>query len=472
MSRAIAIIVTLALAGLAGAVAARGDADRPPNVVIIYVDDMGYGDPGCFGARGNPTPNVDRMAAEGRRFTDFYVAQAVCSASRAALMTGCYPNRIGILYALLPGSKIGINPDETTLAELLKSRGFATAAYGKWHLGDAPKFLPTRHGFDDYYGLPYSNDMLPSGRRLKDDYPDLPLLDREKVVALNPDQSRLTTDYTERAVRFIAANKARPFFLYMPHTMVHVPLAVSSKFRGKSPNGLYGDAVMEVDWSVGQVLKALKDNGIDEQTLVIFTSDNGPWLCFGDHAGSAGPLREGKMTTFEGGHREPCVMRWPGHIPAGTTCREPVMTIDLFPTIARLVGAGVPKGRKIDGLDISPLILGKPGAKSPHEALYFYWDNGLEAIRSGHWKLHFPHDFRSLGNQPRAHGGQPVPYFRSRIVLALFDLETDPGERLNVADDHPDVVARLSRLADAARADLGDSLTGVEGKGTRPPGKL
>lgn len=472
MSRTRAAVVVVILAALAGAWAARGQAERPPNVVIILVDDMGYGDPGCFGAEGNPTPNVDRMAAEGRRFTDFYVAQAVCSASRAALMTGCYSNRVGIIYALLPGSKVGINPDETTLAELLKARGFATAAYGKWHLGDAPKFLPTRHGFDEYYGLPYSNDMLPSGRNLPDDYPDLPLLDGERVVARNPDQSRLTTDYTERAVRFIAKNKDRPFFLYMPHTMVHVPLAVSSKFRGKSPEGPYGDAVREVDWSVGQVLKALKDNGIDEKTLVIFTSDNGPWLCYGDHAGSAAPLREGKMTTFEGGHREPCVMRWPGHIPAGTSCREPAMTIDLLPTIARLVGAEAPKDRKIDGLDISPLILGKPGAKSPHEALYFYWDYGLEAVRAGRWKLHFPHDFRSIANRPRAHGGQPVNYVRSRITLALFDLEADPGERLNVADDHPDVVARLSRLADAARADLGDSLTGVKGKGLRQPGKL
>src|SRR5262249_909147 len=334
------------------------------------------------------TPHLDRMAREGVRFTDFYVAQPVCSASRAALLTGCYPNRIGILYAILPSDRHGISDKEMTLAEVLKSRGYATAIYGKWHLGHRPKFLPTRHGFDEYFGLPYANDMF--HQEPDDNYPaDLPLMEGEKVVGLNPDQTKLTTLYTERAVKFIEQNKNRPFFLYVPHAMPHVPLHVSNKFKGKSKQGLYGDVIMEIDWSVGEILAALKKHDLDSNTLVIYTSDNGPWLAFGNHAGSAGPLREGKMTTWEGGVRMPCIMRWPGKIPGGSVCREPVMSIDILPTMGKLAGAELPK-LPIDGLDIWPLISGKPGARSPHEALYFYWFNHLQAVRSGRWKLHLP----------------------------------------------------------------------------------
>src|SRR5262249_55387775 len=264
--------------------------------VIILADDLGYADLGCYGARGYQTPNLDRMAKEGMRFTDFYVAQGVCSASRTALLTGCYPNRVGILGALGPKATHGISSKEKTVAEALKARGYATAIYGKWHLGHHPKFLPTRHGFDDYFGLPYSNDMGPKHPTAK--FPALPLIAGEKTIATNPDQTKLTTWYTERAVKFIARNKAKPFFLYVPHAMPHVPLHVSDKFKGKSKRGLYGDVIMEIDWSVGQILAALKKHGLDEKTLVIFASDNGPWLSYGDHAGSAGPLREGKMTTF------------------------------------------------------------------------------------------------------------------------------------------------------------------------------
>jgi arylsulfatase A-like enzyme len=459
----------LALAATAPATAAEpAKRERPLNVVIVLADDQGYADVGCYGARGFETPNLDRMARDGVRFTDFYVAQAVCTASRAALLTGCYPNRIGLLSALGPDSKRGVSDKEKTIADLLKARGYATAIYGKWHLGHHAPFLPTRHGFDDYYGLPYSNDMWPKHPTAP--FPDLPLIEGEKVVALNPDQSKLTTSYTERAVKFIAKNKAKPFFLYVAHAMPHVPLYVSDKFKGKSKRGLYGDVIMEVDWSVGQIREALKENGVEEQTLMLFTSDNGPWLSYGDHAGSAGPLREGKATAWEGGVREPCIMVWPGKIPAGTVCREPAMTIDVLPTVAKLAGAELPP-HKIDGLDIWPLISGKADARSPHEAFFFYWDLHLQAVRSGRWKLHFPHTYPTLARKPVG-GGRPTTYREAKTGLALFDLEKDPGESTDVADRHPEVVERLKGLADRAREDLGDSATKQEGKGVRPPGKV
>lgn len=461
-----ALLAALTTPVLAGA--APGQVRPGPNVVIIYADDLGYADLGCFGAKGYTTPNLDRLAREGVQFTDFYVAQAVCSASRTALLTGCYPNRVGILGALGPSSKHGIHDDETTVAEVLKPRGYATAIYGKWHLGHHPKFLPTRHGFDDYFGLPYSNDMWPKHPTAK--FPDLPLVAGEKTLELNPDQTKLTTWYTERAVGFIEKNKDRPFFLYVPHAMPHVPLFVSDRHKGKTARGLFGDVITEIDWSVGEILAALTKHGLDERTLVIFTSDNGPWLSYGDHAGSAGPLREGKGTSFDGGVRVPFVARWPGSIPAGTTCREPAMTIDLLPTVATLAGAALPK-LKIDGRDIGPLLRGTSGAKSPHEALFFYWGRHLEALRSGPWKLHFPHAYRTPTGQ-RGADGKPGPYAQAKIELALFNLETDIGEKMNVAAKHPDVVERLKALADKMRDDLGDTATKQPGKGVRLPGQL
>ena len=463
-------ILTLAILACATStyVARAADPARPPNVVIIFADDLGYGDLGCYGSN-TPTPNLDRMAAEGVRMTDFYTAQAVCSASRAALLTGCYPNRIGILGALFPGHRHGIHAGEMTIAEVLKQRGYATAIFGKWHLGHHEPFLPANHGFDEYLGLPYSNDMRPNEQNRKD-YPPLPLIDGTKAVEHDPDQSKLTTLYTERAVRFIDAHKDEPFFLYVPHAMPHVPLYVSDKFRGKSPRGLYGDVVMELDWSAGQVLDRLKHHGIDDNTLVVFSADNGPWLPFGDHGGVAGPLREGKGSTFEGGVRVPGIFRFPGRIPAGRTCAEPAMTIDLLPTIAALVGAPVSSDRKIDGKDIWPLLAGEAGAKSPHEALYFYWDVGLQAVRSGKWKLHFPHDYHSV-TEPGA-GGTHGKAEKRRIELSLFDLEADVGETTNLAAEHPDVVTRLTALADRARDDLGDGLTERPGKNRRPAGML
>ena len=459
-------------------------AGRKPNIVIIFTDDQGYSDIGVQGAQGFQTPNLDRMAAEGVRFTSFYVAQPVCSASRAALLTGCYPNRIGITGALGPGAKHGISEHEVTIAELCKSRGYATAIFGKWHLGHHSEFLPTRHGFDEFCGLPYSNDMWPlhpdlvklppDSEERKRGYPDLPLYEGEKII--NPkitpdDQKRFTTEFTRRAVDFITRNKDRPFFLYLPHPMPHVPLFVSDRFRGKSQQGLYGDVIMEIDWSVGEILDALRRYGLDDNTLVIFTSDNGPWLSYGNHAGATGPLREGKGTTWEGGVRVPCIMRWPGEIPPGSVCDEPAMTIDVLTTVARLIGSPLPE-HTIDGLDIWALMSGQRGVKSPHEVLYFYYhENDLEALRAGRWKLVFPHTYRTLTGEP-GRDGTPGDYSYPKCELELYDLASDVGEQHNVLDEHSDVAERLQTMAEKARDDLGDSLTGREGKNQRPPGRL
>jgi len=289
----------------------ENSSGRKPNFVIIFTDDQGYADVGCFGAKGFATPNLDRMAAEGTKFTDFYSAAPVCSPARAALLTGCYPRRVSIPRVLFPRDNIGLNPEEITIAELLKKRGYATACIGKWHLGHLPQFLPTSQGFDYYFGLPYSNDMSP-----------LPLIEGNQAIEHDPDQNTLTQRYTEKAVDFITKNKDRPFFLYLPHTMPHVPLGVSENFKGKSARGLYGDVIMEIDWSVGKILQTLKKLNLDEQTLVIFTSDNGPWLSKGKHGGKADPLRDGKFSTYEGGMRMPCIMRWPGKIPPAKVCSE------------------------------------------------------------------------------------------------------------------------------------------------------
>jgi arylsulfatase A-like enzyme len=460
-------------------------ASSPPNVVIIFTDDQGYADVGVYGAEGYATPNLDRMAAEGMRFTDFYVAQPVCSASRAALLTGCYPNRIGITGALGPRSTHGIHDQETTLAELCRSRGYATAVFGKWHLGHLPEFLPLRHGFDEYYGIPYSNDMwplhpdyahFPTGTaERKRGYPDLPLFEGSQIVdpeVTSDDQKRFTRDLTDRAVAFIQRKSEEPFFLYVAHPMVHVPLHVSDEFAGRTAAGLYGDVVSEIDWSVGRILEAIRAQDIDDRTLVIFTSDNGPWLSYGDHAGSAAPLREGKGTTFEGGVRVPCIMRWPGTIPAGQVCREPLMTIDIFPTVAALIGAELP-ARAIDGRDAQALLRGDAGAASPQEAYFFYYRrNDLEAMRSGRWKLHFPHKYRSMEGRTPGSGGTPGKYdWDRRTDLELYDLHTDVAESRNVSADHPEVVARLIALAESIRHDIGDNLTGTEGTGRRPPGR-
>ena len=436
---------------------------RPPNIVIIFCDDLGYADIGPFGAK-TKTPNLDRMAKEGMKFTDFYVGQAVCSASRAALLTGCYPNRVGILGALGPDSKNALHPNEITIAEMLKPRGYSTALFGKWHLGSKPGFLPQNSGFDEYYGLPYSNDMWPKHPTGK--YPDLPLYDGTNVVGLNPDQSRFTTDYTTHAVQFIKRHRDSPFFLYLAHNMPHVPLSVSGKYAGKSQRGLYSDVIMEIDWSVGEVLKALKKNKVDGNTLVVFTSDNGPWLLYGNHAGRAEPLREGKATTFDGGQRVPCLMRWPGKIPRGSKSSEVACTMDLLPTIAALTGAKVPSDRIIDGRNIWPLMTGEKGARSPHDAFFYYWGGELQAVRSGPWKLHAPHSFPRP--EPAGGDGQPGKYATRQIGGELFDLAKDPGETANLATQHPEVVRRLEALMEQCREDLGDTRTKQVGRNVRP----
>ena len=457
----------------AGALLLRA-GDRLPNVVIIFTDDQGYSDVGVFGAEGFETPNLDRMAAEGRKFTRWYAAQPVCSASRTALLTGCYPNRVGIHGALSPGSRSGISDEETTLAEVFKSKGYATACFGKWHLGDHPRFLPTRHGFDEYFGFPYSNDMWPQHPEVGDRFPPLPLIEGEKRLRIADefDQKMMTTRLTNHAVEFITQNRENPFFLYVPHSQPHVPLYVSERFRGKTKRGLYGDVISEIDWSVGEILNAIKTNGLDDNTLVIYTSDNGPWLSYGEHSGTAKPLREGKGTVWEGGVREPAIMRWPGKIPAGTECATPGMNIDLLPTLAGLIGAELPK-RKIDGLDLWPLIAGEKGAVNPHEGYWYYYkQNELQAVSQGKWKLCLPHAYRTLDGGPGGKGGIPAKYGSAKAGTELYDLESDVSETKDVAADHPEIVDQLLAFAEKARADLGDSLTKQDGTGRREPGQL
>ncbi len=440
---------------------------------MIYCDDLGYGDPSCFGNKQTTTTNIDRLAAEGTKFTNFYVAQAVCGASRTALLTGCYPNRVGIQGAPGPGSRVGISDKETLWSELCRTAGYRTAIVGKWHLGDNEQFLPLQHGFDQYFGLPYSNDMWPFHPESPKAFPALPLIEQNKIINANvtaDDQKLLVKQYTERAVKFIADSKQQPFFLYVAYAMPHVPLFVSNDFAGKSKQGLYGDVLLEIDWSVGQILDTLKANGLDENTWVIFTSDNGPWLSYGNHAGSAGGLREGKGTAWEGGVRVPCLMRWPGKIPAGRVCDVPLMTIDLLPTWCEIANAKSPE-LKIDGRSAWPVIRNAPDAKAPQQAYYFYWGSELHAVRSGAWKLHFPHPFRSL-TKPAGQDGKPAGYTQGKTDLALFNLEQDPAEKNDVSPTHPDVVKKLQALADEMRADLGDALQQKNGSGKREPGRV
>jgi len=440
--------------GQAAAAARIGGTGRGPrwaNFIIIFMDDQGYQDVGCFGSPNIKTPNLDRMAAEGMKFTDFYSAASICSPSRAALMTGCYPPRVGITKVLFPRDNIGLNPEEVTIADLLKKQGYATACVGKWHLGHLREFLPTSNGFDSYLGIPYSNDMdgvkgkdrnLDRAWREKDWTPwNVPLMRNEEEIERPADQTKLIERYTQEATEFIGKNAGRPFFLYLPHTMPHVPLFVSDDFYTKDVEKAYKATIEQIDWSVGEVLKAVKEIGADERTLVIFTSDNGPWLNKKHHAGSALPLRDGKFSTYEGGMREPCIMRWPGKIPAGEVCSEVCGTIDLLPTLARRAGTRAPSDRVIDGKDIWPLMAGEAGAKSPHKAYYYYRGTTLEAIREGRWKL--------------------------RIVkkkAELYDLKTDISEKWNYAEKYPQIVKRMT--------DMMNEFDGALKENSRPPGKV
>ncbi len=421
-------------------------------------------------------PHIDRMAAEGMRFTHFLAAQPISGASRAGLLTGCYPNRIGFSGAPGPDSPpYGIHPpDEMTMGELLKQKNYSTAIYGKWHLGDALPFMPLQNGFDEYYGLPYSNDMWPFHPQQGEifNFPDLPTFDGNKIIGYNTDQTKFTTDYTERTVKFIKKNKNKPFFIYLAHSMPHVPLAVSDKFKGKSEQGLYGDVMMEIDWSIGQVLQTLRELGLEENTLVILTSDNGPWANYGNHAGSAGGLREAKATTFDGGNRVPCIMYWKGKITPGTTCNKLASNIDLFPTLSEIAEAPLPK-HKIDGISLLPLIESKENANPRESFVYYFKKNDLEAVTDGMYKLVFPHQYTTYTAYVPGNDGQPGRLSEATELkkCELYDLRRDPGERYDVISQYPEVAVRLMKVAEEMRKDLGgDNLTRIQPTGKREHG--
>ena len=441
--------------------------DKTPNIIIIFTDDQGYGDLGCYGAEGFETPNIDSMANEGMLFTDFYVSQAVCSASRASLMTGSYAERVGIQGALSPWAVNGLDPETETVAKLLKRHGYTNAIFGKWHLGHRIEYLPLQNGFDEYSGLICSNDMWPvdyDGNPLNEDkrsyYPPMSFWKGNEptsnIETLN-DQAQITRQITELSVDFIERNKNTPFFLYIPHPMPHQPIAASDEFLGKSELGLYGDVIMEIDWSVGQIIDALKKNGIDDNTLIIYASDNGPWLNYGKWGGSAGPLREGKGTMWEGGARVPCIMRWPDKITPGQSITKIASTIDIYPTIAEIVGDEI-NGYANDGVSLMPILNGDINS-NPRNELYYYYGEKLIAVRKGKWKLVFPHVYRSYEGVEAGKDLHPGPYNKGSSGLELYDLINDIGERKDVAAFYPHIVRELEQVGNLARSKLGDKLT-------------
>ena len=446
-------------------IASAASAARSPNFVILLTDDQGYNDVGCFGSPAIKTPRLDAMAREGIRFTDFYVVAAICTPSRAGLLTGCYPPRIsmgrippepelgrkgsqGVLFA---GSAYGLNPAEQTIASLLKTKGYATAAIGKWHLGDRAAFWPTQFGFDSYFGIPYSNDMKPSV-----------LMRGNKLVEKPVDQDTLVERYTADAKQFIHDHKSAPFFLYLAYNSPHTPVHAAKRFQGTSERGLYGDAIVTIDWSAGEILDQLKTDGIDNDTLVLFTSDNGPWLVQGEDGGAANPLRSGKYSAYDGGYRVPFIARWPGKIAPGGVNHELAASMDFLPTIVQLAAAPMPQ-KQIDGKDIAPLLFDAT-AKSPHDAYFYYIGNKLTAVRSGKWKLKVEttlledFGFKKL-KQPDA-----------EIPIGLYNLDWDPAEMKDVSKDHPDIVKRLEALLAKQREALGDERQKVQGKENRPIG--
>ena len=427
-------LLTLTLAACsAHSPAEREELAARPNIVVLFLDDAGYGDFGCYGHPTIRTPNLDRMAAEGMRFTQFYSASPACTASRYAILTGRLPVRSGFAWVLFPGSERGLHPEELTVAEALQDQGYATACFGKWHLGHREEFLPTRHGFDEYFGLPYSNDMQPPKN------PPLPLIDGETVVETDPDQRRLTREYTERALRFMEEHRERPFFVYLPYAMPHVPLHPGEDFAGRSPRGLYGDVIEEIDWSVGAVLRCLEEGGLAERTLVFVTSDNGPWIIRGEKGGSAGLLRDGKGSTWEGGIRVPGIAWWPGTVPAGSVTDSVASTTDLAVTAMRLAGHQDQGGRRLDGRDLLPVLTGD-AAQEEEIVLFCYGpEHELHAVRRGPWKLHL----RTSSQTGRQ-------YFDGRVPL-LFHLERDPSEQYDRSADHPEIVEELQLLAERHR---------------------
>lgn len=477
--KSIVFAITVLLAFFSGQLTAQ----ERPNIIVIFTDDQGYGDLGSYGATGFETPNLDKLANEGMRFTSFYSGSAVCSPSRAALLTGCYPPRVGITKVLFPHDNIGLNPKETTIPDLLKVKGYSTAMVGKWHLGHHREFLPLQHGFDEYFGLPYSNDMWPihydgkpvteenAMRKWKLNAPPLPLIDGDEMieeVAGLADQDMLTTKYTERAVDFIEKNQKEPFFLYFAHSMPHVPLGASDKFKGKSEQGFYGDVMMEIDWSVGEIMRTLEKNGLEENTLVIFTSDNGPWLNYGNHGGSSGGLREAKGSPFEGGFRVPCIMKWPEVIEKGTICNKMASTIDILPTVAAITGSAMPNN-KTDGINILPLLQGNDKT-TPRKEYYYYSGKNLNAVRSGNWKLVFPLNYRSNEGSKVGMDGWPGEAKLTEFAGGLYDLRRDPGERYDQSHIYPEIVKELEKMASEMRGELGDVNNNITGAGNRLPG--
>lgn len=440
------------------AVSQATGADTSPNFIVIFCDDLGYGDLGCYGSTKNRTPNIDQLAEDGVLFTDFYSSSPVCTPSRASLMTGCYPRRVGMHedftghWVLIPRSRRGLHPEETTVAEALKSKGYATACVGKWHLGDQPEHLPNAHGFDFYYGIPYSNDMQQAGRG----DPPLPLVKQTEVIEAPAEQSTLTKRYTEQVISFIEANQQKPFFVYLPHTFPHLPLFASPEFHGRSMNGRYGDSVEEIDWSTGEILKCLDLLNLAGNTLVIFTSDNGS---NGRNGGSNKPLAGAKGGTLEGGMRVPFIARWPRRIKAGTRSSELATTMDVLPTFCALTGATLPE-KKLDGFDISPLLFGEEGAESQYEALFYYRRRQLQAIRMGDWKYHLPLN----ETHPRwTSAAQTGPGRKAKLV----NLRKDLREQNDVASDNAKIVEQMNRLAQYAVATLGnDATTGSEQRPT------
>ncbi len=427
---------------------------RKPNVVLILADDLGYGDLGCYGSKKIKTPRLDAMAAQGVRFTDFYAAASICTPSRAALLTGSYPQRCGLYMGISPKREehryLGLNPDEVTLPELLKDQGYATLCVGKWHLGGEPMFHPMNHGFDEYYGMPFNYHHSPI------------FMDGKEIIEEKTDLTTLTKRYTERVLDFIKRKKDQPFFVYLPHTYPHTPIRPNPNFAGKSEAGAYGDVIEEIDWSAGQILDTLKQLDLDEHTLVIFISDNGPTPKAAQEHNSAGPLRGSKYTSWEGGQREPAIFRWPGKIPPEGVCEAMASTMDILPTVAKLAGAELPSGHVIDGKDIWPLTQNPNTAQSPHDALFFYNCDNLQAVRWKHWKLHLP---RSPEMLPWWQGNRGIRELKEPL---LIDLRTDIAEKRDVAGDHPEVVQHMLELAQQCRERLGDFRH--PGKEQRPTG--
>lgn len=448
---------------------ALAPASRPPNVIVVLADDLGYGDLSCYGGYKYKTPHLDNMAAEGVRFTSFYSASAGCTPARAALLTGCYPMRVSLPHVLAPTSEAGLNPSEETLADLLGMRGYRTGMVGKWHLGGFPSLSPLAHGFQEFYGIPYSNDMWPPNGA---QYSPLFIYDGiEKIEEIRSvaDQGLLTRKLTERALTFIRESKSRQFFLYFAHPMPHVPISASPSFLGKSGAGLYGDVVQEIDWSFGRILRELERLKLDKDTIILFTSDNGPWIPYGDHAGSTGGLREGKGTTFEGGMRMPAIWWWRGKF-APLVVNEVATMMDVLPTLARIAGATMPK-LPIDGKDIATLLSGQGGDEWKERPFFYYWPDELQAVRVGKWKLHVPHSHRHQEGVPGKFG-KPSGEATAEIGLSLFDLEIDPSETTDVSKDNPEVVKKLTAMIEKQRLVLGDKLTDSPGRESRPAAKV